>query len=225
MVLGLESKIPLAHDDDLGVHEHGLVADAVDVVLDELELFFGFCGSGRGVRLHVSIISTQKIKSIIAIPLHPCSVSMPSTCATTTMSVHHTEFKRKVGPQPHCIANLITELFLDHYQELLNTLIMDSLKSIQDEFYEGQNTQELDKMRGVLSESSRTTRLAIFFFLLNVDQGIKKRVTSLELVENHPKLTRFFLDLKRILVPDFFTNETEPVSYFVDRCEEFYVLA
>jgi hypothetical protein len=150
---------------------------------------------------------------------------MPSTCATTTMSVHHSEFKRKKGPQPHCIANLITELFLDHYQELLNSLILDSLKSIQDEFYEGHSTQELDKMRGVLDQASRTTRLAIFFFLLNVDQGIKKRVTSLELVENHPKLTRFFLDLKRILVPDFFTNETEPVSYFVDRCEEFYVLA
>ena len=87
MVLGLESKIALAHDDDLGVHEHGLVADAVDVVLDELELFLGFCESGRGVRLHISIISTQKIKSIIALPLHPCSVSMPSPCATTTMSV------------------------------------------------------------------------------------------------------------------------------------------
>ena len=60
MVLRFKPKIPLAHDDDLGVHEHGLVADAVDVVLDELELFLGFCGSGRGVRLHRSIVRTQK---------------------------------------------------------------------------------------------------------------------------------------------------------------------
>lgn len=60
MVLGFESKIALAHDDDLGVHEHGLVADAVDVVLDELELFLGFCGSVREVRLHTALKAVQK---------------------------------------------------------------------------------------------------------------------------------------------------------------------
>jgi hypothetical protein len=60
MVLGLESKIALAHDDDLGVHKHGLVADAVDVVLDELELLLGFCNSVREVRLHTAINTIQK---------------------------------------------------------------------------------------------------------------------------------------------------------------------
>ena len=60
MVFRFKPEIPLAHDDDLGVHEHGLIADAVDVVLDELELFLGFCESGREVRLHISIIRTQK---------------------------------------------------------------------------------------------------------------------------------------------------------------------
>lgn len=60
MVLGLKPEVSLAHDDDLGVHEHGLVADAVDVVLDELELFLGFCGSVREVRLHTALKAIQK---------------------------------------------------------------------------------------------------------------------------------------------------------------------
>lgn len=139
--------------------------------------------------------------------------------------VHNSEFKPKKVEPKRRYNNVITLLFLEHYQPLLHELNYGALESIQNEFYDGRSTVELDNMRALISSAPTDTNLAIFFFMLNVDQGLKTRITEMENPDNHPKLVRFLLDLKRILVLQFFTDEKQQVSEFVLRCEEFYVLA
>jgi len=43
VVLGLEAEVPLHHDDDERLAQHRVLAQAVDVPLDECELLLGLC--------------------------------------------------------------------------------------------------------------------------------------------------------------------------------------
>ena len=42
-VLGLEAEVPFHHDDDERLAQHRVLAQAVDVPLDECELLLGLC--------------------------------------------------------------------------------------------------------------------------------------------------------------------------------------
>ena len=100
-----------------------------------------------------------------------------------------------------------------------------SIADIANVFFDKKMPTELTLLQTTMNKASHNTRLAIFFLLLNVNQHLKSRIQQLEIEKNQRKLERFLIDLKRVLVVQFFVNEGVNVQAFVRQCEENWVLA
>lgn len=154
------------------------------------------------------------------IPFEPLSTSMPNTCDTYNVS------RFKPPPKPRAqIPNVIAQLMMPYHADLLTRLVNESIADIARVFYDNKMPTELTLLQTTMSKASHNTRLAVFFLLLNVNQHLKSRIQQLEIEKNQRKLERFLIDLKRVLVVQFFVNEGVNVQAFVRQCEENWVLA
>ena len=142
------------------------------------------------------------------------------TCASNTSGQFRPPHK-ETGKIP----NVIENLFSVHQHSFLLKLIHESISAISEIFFNGRYTTELTALHKKVSGMSHIELLAVFFLLLNVDQTLKKHIMAIEIVQNHRKLERFFLDLRRTIVVQFSINESISITKFVEQCEEFYVLA
>lgn len=145
---------------------------------------------------------------------------MPNTCDTQSVS----RFRPPQKPRAQ-IPNVIAQLIMPYHADFLMRLVNEAIADTAKVFFDGKMSTELTQLQTILNQAPHTTRLAIFFLLLNVNQHLKSRIQQLEIPKNQRKLERFLIDLKRILVVQFFVNEGVSVSAFVRQCEEHWVLA
>jgi len=153
---------------------------------------------------------------------------MPKTCKNKGQSAvsvvpgvsggHH------AGQRKH-VSNVVERLMSARNQDMLRGMVEFSLDSVKKDFFQDKHTAELDRMRETASSAQHCVLLVIFFLLLNVDAGLKQHLFDLDVPANGPKLCRFVTDLRRVLVLDFFTDDSHSLQDFVDACEEAYVLA
>lgn len=135
---------------------------------------------------------------------------MPSTCAE-----QHTQRT----------SNVINLIQTPEYTETLHNMVNQALNNIQRLFYADRESMEMHKLRSKLETASHAQWLAVFFLLLNVEEGLKTDLLNMEVIENQRKVTRFLLDLRNERVPMFFTNEYESVPSFVEKCNDTYCIA
>ena len=150
---------------------------------------------------------------------------MPRTCTakhTTTMSSKASILKNKT---PHQHQNIILRLFSPLNVNELQQLIEESLQHIRTEYYNSQSTFEIDKILRFCQSCSHVKKICIFFLLLNIDQTTKEHLLDVDGSLNDRKLVRFFVDLKRYIVPNFFASDKITPSQFVDECENLYVIS
>ena len=124
------------------------------------------------------------------------------------------------------------ENVIDHFihgreTTLIRSCILDSIKCIQVMFFEqaSEPCRQLQVLREAVPVAPLHTLLAIFFLLLNVEKSLKERIFYIEVQRNHAKLARFLMDLRSSIVTDFFTDERKTTLFFVETCEDCYVLA
>ena len=147
---------------------------------------------------------------------------MPSTCEKGhAVSVVP---GARLGGARH-VSNVIERLLSARNIDMLRGMVEFSLDSVQRDFFQGKPTAELDRMRASAAGAQQCVLLVIFFLLLNVDAGLKQHIFDLDTPANRPKLVRFVTDLRRVLVLDFFADNSHSLQDFVDACEEAYVLA
>ena len=103
-------------------------------------------------------------------------------------------------------------------------LIANAISSLQLEFFGGAPTPELAQLQRRVQRATHCELLAVFFLLLNVDQGAKQAVYDLDVPGTHPKITRFILDLRRQLVSTFFCT-SQTVAEFAQECSDTYCIA
>lgn len=108
---------------------------------------------------------------------------------------------------------------------MLKEWTLRSIKNIEDVYFLGRSTVELDQLRQHVSVMSHKRILVVFFCLLNIDNLLKSQVLQVETEDKQRKLVRFFIDLKSEAVARFFSTEEISTQRFVDMCEELYVLA
>lgn len=130
-------------------------------------------------------------------------------------------------------ANYIQRLFNSVNRAKLISLIEESCDKIVSDFfalaeqYAQRDTaiKEMNELKEQLSQMPHVTLLAMFFALLNIDCAMKEKLIDCDVPSNNRKLTRFYLDLNRIAVAKFFSDESMHPRQFVEMCEELYVLA
>jgi hypothetical protein len=134
---------------------------------------------------------------------------MPMTCTRQTSS-QNTDFIDKV----------ISEVNTRY----LETCIHDSLDFLQCEFFPGSPCDAIERLRSYvgLPNTAHAHKVGIFFLLLNIDRKLKQKMMDCD--RNHRKLVRFFSDLRRELVTDFFCS-AQPVLGFAHKCREGYLIA
>ncbi len=133
---------------------------------------------------------------------------MPMTCAR--QSSQNTDFIEKI------IAEVNTKY--------LEICIGDSLDFLQAEFFADGPCEAIERLRGYAgsADTAHAHKVGIFFLLLNIDRTLKQKMMDGN--RNHRKLVRFFSDLRRELVTDFFCS-AQPVVGFALRCREGYLIA
>ena len=170
--------------------------------------------------------SQKKTRSLVH-TLQPLSTSMPMTCGSGDVSVGH---KRKFVPvkkKQHeaKIHNVVTCICDQSYRSYLLVLLEESITSICDSFESEGVSQQTQVLLDTIHKCSHCTLCVVFFMLLNVDATLKNKIISLDSNVNLPKITRFLLDLRRVLAVRFFTDETFTPSNFVDECLDCYMLS
>jgi hypothetical protein len=102
--------------------------------------------------------------------------------------------------------------------------IRESLDTLKNEFFGDAQCECIELVRSYVSsdETVHAHKVAVFFLLLNIDEKMKQKMMRLD--QNHAKLARFFLDLRKELVTVFFCT-SQPVHQFVQQCRETYLIA
>ena len=110
---------------------------------------------------------------------------------------------------------------------LLRKLCSRSLTTLGTQFDVKMNTHAVVQLKNLTADENcpHTTHLALFFLLLNVDQKLKEDIMKAENKHMHPKLTRFFLDLKDEAVRPYFCDESLSNECLVAKAEELWTLA
>ena len=147
-----------------------------------------------------------------------------SEATSQLRTVAASKFKRK-DTKGHTISNVILALLHGRQHDLLKKLILDSIAEIKATFFEGKDIIEITSLVNAIEGMPHYYQMTVFFILLNVEMSLKTKVMELEVAHNKKKLARFMHDLRNHLIIPFFTNETCTIWNFVNRCEEFYVLA
>ena len=127
------------------------------------------------------------------------------------------------------IPNLLLYIQEPEYTQIVTALITQSLESIRLTFFDNRDSEGLVNITTHISEKmnriSLCDRLMVFFVLLNVDVGLKEAVIKLDGGFNTAKLTRFMIDLKRSLIPQFYVNERVNATAFVESCIDTYIVS
>lgn len=108
---------------------------------------------------------------------------------------------------------------------MLESLTLDSLNNLQQDYFHGSTTHYIEKLRALVPIAAHDTLMALFLLLLNVDATLKTTIWEYEVEQNYRKIERFLMDLKTPLITQFCINDSITVSMFVDSCWEAYVLA
>jgi len=192
------------------------------VALDERELLLGLLSGGHRESDAQPARAPQKKQKGVSRTLQPLRTSMPSTCE----SGHGVSVVpgASAGGTRH-VSNVVERLLSARNIDMLRGMVEFSLDSVQRDFFQDKPTAELDRMRASAAGAQQCVLLVLFFLLLNVNAGLKKHIFDLDTPANRPKLVRFVTDLRRVLVLDFFTDNSHSLQDFVDACEEAYVLA
>ena len=153
--------------------------------------------------------------------MHPCNVSTPMTCTAQNVV---SEQKEALSRERVC-PNILHFFFTRNCRPLLEKLTLDSLRDLQVEYFYGNTTQSIETLKSMVSVAPHNTLIALFLLLLNVDAKLKDKIWTYEIEQNHRKIERFLMDLKRPIVEHFCINESITIAMFVDNCWEAYVLA
>jgi len=120
--------------------------------------------------------------------------------------------------------DLISKLESPLNSDYIKILIHKSSQSLQREFFDDSLTPELAQLHSRIERATHCELLAVFFLLLNVDQGLKQAVYELDVPDNHAKITRFIMDLRQQLVTTFFCS-SQTVTEFVQECSDTYCIS
>lgn len=120
--------------------------------------------------------------------------------------------------------DLISKLESPLNSDYIKILIHKSSQSLQREFFDDSLTPELAQLHSRIERATHCELLAVFFLLLNVDQGLKQAVYDLDVPDNHAKITRFIMDLRQQLVTTFFCS-SQTVTEFVQECSDTYCIS
>lgn len=143
----------------------------------------------------------------------------------TCTAQHAVSEQKQTLSQERVCPNILHFFFTRNCRPLLETLTLDSLRDLQVEYFYGKTTQPIETLKGIVPTAPHNTLIALFLLLLNVDAKLKDKIWSYEIEQNHHKIERFLMDLKRPIVEQFCINESITITMFVDRSWEAYVLA
>jgi len=156
--------------------------------------------------------------------LQPLSTSMPSTCAGEHVS--NRCFVPAKKAMAECkIHTVIISLCDPSYKTQLLALLQESVACVTETFDSTVLLPETEQIREKIHSASYCTRCVLFFLLLNVDAVLKDKIINLDSDMNLPKMTRFLLDLRRVLTVRFFTDETCTPTNFMEECIDCYLLS
>lgn len=102
-------------------------------------------------------------------------------------------------------------------------VVADSLARLEAEFFAEKACPQIARLRELLRGGSHVDLLAVFFLLLNIEQGLKARVVGVD-EGNVKRIARFLLDLRQELVVDFFCLG-QSTAEFVQACNETWCIA
>ena len=134
---------------------------------------------------------------------------MPMTCTRQTSSQN---------------IDFIDKIISEVNTRYLETCIYESLDFLQTEFFADSPCEGLERLRSYVgrADTVHAHKVGIFFLLLNIDRKLKQKMMDCD--RNHRKLVRFFSDLRRELVTDFFCS-AQSVFAFVGQCRDGYLIA
>ncbi len=206
VMLGLETEVSLAHDDDFRKCKRGDGADAVDVSLNERKLLRRLCDA--------LVIVSEKMSGSVELkkanaPLQSESVSIPMTCTVEKASEQIPNVLEKA-------AHVLNRAWVEG-------VVADSLTQLETEFFAIDKCVQIEKLRAHLRSGSHVDLLAVFFLLLNIDHGLKARVLRVD-AGNEKRIARFLVDLRQELVVDFFCSGQTP-GEFVRACNEAWCIS
>jgi hypothetical protein len=165
----------------------------------------------RSVRIKKSRLVQFQAQKKVKLPLHSASVSTPMTCTQNNVECQSTK-------------DLISKLESPLNSDYVRALIHKASKSLQLEFFDDSLTPELAQLHSRVQSATHSELLAVFFLLLNVDQGLKQIVYDLDVPDNHAKITRFIMDLRQQLVTTFFCS-SQTLTEFVQECSDTYCIS
>ena len=156
-------------------------------------------------------------------------MSMPKTCPRTDATDDKDALVTS-DPTPDANASMSIPDFLIYihepeYDMLLRELIRSSLTSVVQVFFADEWPEVASDLYRHTYKACKQDCLVLFYLMLNVDAGLKKRITLLDSVQNRRKLGRFMCDLKHTLVPEFYTSEQQSLSHFVMQCQDTYLIS
>jgi hypothetical protein len=120
------------------------------------------------------------------------------------------------------IANVLEKATHTLNRAWLAEEVNGSILALECEFFAAGNAQ-VAKLRAMVRDATHAELLAIFYLLLNIDAGLKKRMLALD-AGNSKKIGRFVLDLRQELVVGFFCSP-QTTAEFVQACGDGYCIA
>lgn len=157
-------------------------------------------------------------------------MSIPITChkkeeaiCQSMQSMQETRSTREDNqPSIHDVLLYINE---PEYDLLLREFVRTSIASIVGIFFSNQWPEVACHLYRHTLNASTGDCLVLFYLLLNVDVGLKKKILLIDNFENRAKHGRFFFDLKHTLVPAFYNGEKCSLGQFVNDCQDAYIIS
>lgn len=152
---------------------------------------------------------------------------MPSTCDSNKQTVSHKEFvpKKHKHTEQRRVCDGILQVCTDTNASVMLEYIEASIVYISDTFFDSRMSTQLTQLRNTARSCVHSTRVAIFFLLLNVDIELKRKIYDLEIQGNHKKITRFLTDLRESIVTEYLVSEEQSILDFVDACQQGYIIS
>lgn len=140
---------------------------------------------------------------------------MPMTCAEDITASDKMQAER--------IVNVLEKATHVLNRDWVSGVVQDSIAGLEAEFFEGVESVQIAKLRGLVKDGTHAELVAIFFLLLNIDARLKTRMLEID-SGNARRIGRFLLDLRQELVVEFFCSP-QSVAEFVRACEDGYRIA
>ena len=128
-------------------------------------------------------------------------------------------------PEKNKFPDILHFFFRQNCRPLLESMTLDALQNIQEEYFNNKSTHYLETLKGMVSTAAHDNLMALFLLLLNVDAKLKSTIWEYECEQHYRKIERFLMDLKTPIVAQFCVDDLITVPMFVEKCWEAYVLA